>query len=36
MRDHIAEIAIVAWTITIILTILFVMGADVPDGTELP
>lgn len=36
MRNHITEIAIVAWSVAIILIACFLMSCDVPDDTELP
>ena len=36
MSEHIKGIALVAWAVSAILTILFIMSCDLPDDAELP
>jgi len=36
MSEHIKGIALVAWAVSAILTILFIMSCDLPDDDELP
>ena len=36
MSEHIKDIALVALAVSAILTILFIMGCDIPDDTEYP
>ena len=36
MSEHIKDIALVAWAVSAILTMLFIMSCEVPDDTAYP